>query len=154
MRTRSRQQGAAAVEAALLAIPLVLLALAAAEFGRALFEYDTIAKSTRDATRYLTTLPAGTGHGQAACLAVTGTTDCSGAVLVQGLATTHVQVCDAVSCPGTHHLVPATGNGGTPTGAMNLVTVTVRDYTSSNFLPWPFPAMTFDPISNTMRQAL
>jgi Flp pilus assembly protein TadG len=146
--------GAAAVEAALLLIPLVVLALGIAEYGRAFFQYDTLAKSARDATRYLTTVPPGANHTEAACLAVTGTTDCSGAPLADGLTTAQVQICDAATCPGTHQAVPATGNGGPATGAMNLVTVTVNGYTSQNFLPWPFPSVTFEAISNTMRQAI
>lgn len=153
LRNRRRIAGAAAVEAALLLVPLVLLALGIAEYGRAFFQYDTLAKSARDATRYLTTLPAGTGYAEARCLAVTGTTDCSAAPLAAGLTTTQVQICDMTNCPATHSAVPANGNGGPATGAMNLVTVTINGYTSQNFLPWPFPSVTFDPISNTMRQA-
>lgn len=149
-----RVRGVAAVEAALLLIPLVILALGIVEAGRALYQYNTIVKSSRDAVRYLTTVQPGTGFATARCLAVYGTPACGTTPLVEGLATTQVSICDSTNCAATHRDVPATGNGSQPTGVMNLVTVTVSGYQFTNFVPLPLPTMTFGPIANTMRQAL
>lgn len=50
---RRRERGLAAVEFAIL-LPLVLLImLATAELGRALYQYNTLTKATRDGARYL-----------------------------------------------------------------------------------------------------
>jgi Flp pilus assembly protein TadG len=54
-RTPSRQRGAAAIEFALLALPLATLTFGITEFGRALHQFNTIAKSARDAVRYQST---------------------------------------------------------------------------------------------------
>lgn len=151
---RFLQRGVAAVEAALLLVPLVVLALGIAEGGRVVYQYNTIAKATRDAVRYLSTVEPGTGHTVAKCLAVTGTRDCSGSPLAQGLVVGQVSVCDAVNCPGTHKNVLVNGNGAPATGVMNLVTVTVSGYQSKNFVPIQMPWVDFEPISATMRQAL
>lgn len=148
------QRGVAAVEAALLLIPLAVLLYGIAEGGFLVFQYNTIAKSSRDATRYLSTLPAGSGHATATCLAVHGNPGCSGDPLVPGLAAGHVHICDASNCPGTHRNVPATGNGGATTGVMNLVTVTITDFHPHNFPNALMSWVQFGPISTTMRQAL
>jgi hypothetical protein len=50
---RSRSRGAAAVELALITLPLVLMTLAAVDFARAFFVYDQLVKVTRDGARYL-----------------------------------------------------------------------------------------------------
>jgi hypothetical protein len=50
---RKKVRGAIAVEMALLMIPLIVMAFGAAEFGRAIYEYNTLAKSARDAARHV-----------------------------------------------------------------------------------------------------
>ena len=55
------QRGVAAVEFALVLPVLLLLMFITTEFGRALFEYDTVTKSVRSAARYLSTQTPGTG---------------------------------------------------------------------------------------------
>lgn len=52
-----RQQGVAAVEFAIVVFILLLIAAGMVEFGRALWYYDALAKGTRDAARYLSTVP-------------------------------------------------------------------------------------------------
>lgn len=52
MRYR-RQQGLAMVEFTLVLPLLLLLMFAAAEFGRALFQYNTLLKAVRDGARYM-----------------------------------------------------------------------------------------------------
>ncbi|HEY9277246.1 MAG TPA: TadE family protein [Methylotenera sp.] len=48
-----RQRGAAAVEFALVIIPLLMIVAGIIEFGRTFWYYDALAKSTRDAARYV-----------------------------------------------------------------------------------------------------
>ena len=155
LSTRVRRQcGAAAVEFAILAPLLVLLAFGISEAGRALYQYNTLAKATRDAARYLTSLPPGGGHATAKCLAVYGNRTCSGGALAPLLTVAMVSVCDGSNCSGTHANVPSTGNGGSSTGAINLVTVTITGFPFRTLVPYAFPDVTFGPISTTMRQVL
>src|ERR1700687_3319868 len=49
------QRGTAIVEFALVLPLLLLLTMTTTEFGRAIYQYNTIVKSLRDATRYLST---------------------------------------------------------------------------------------------------
>jgi Flp pilus assembly protein TadG len=117
-----RMRGAAMVEFAIVVVPLLLLALGVAEFGRAIYQYEALTKATRDAARYLSTYvsndPAYPIAG-AQCLAVygspnfiatstNGTTSCScppnttcpTAPLVSGLTTSMIVVCDATHTTG------------------------------------------------------
>lgn len=50
--THSSQRGVAIVEFTIVLPLLLLLMLAAAEFGRALYQYDTLTKAVRDGARY------------------------------------------------------------------------------------------------------
>ena len=148
-RSRMLQRGVAAVEAAFLLVPLVILLLGIAELGRVFYQYNTIAKATRDGARYLSMMVPGTGHATAKCLVVTGSPSCAGSPLVEGLDVAQVSICDATTCATTHANVPAEGTG---VPSMNLVTVTVTGYRSANFVPVPLPFFDFEPISATMRQ--
>lgn len=152
-----RQSGVAAVEFALLIIPMLVMVFGITEFGRAMYQYNTLVKSTRDATRYLSTQAAGTGVGTAQCLAVYGNKTCgaAGEELVPGLTTAMVTECDASSCPITHSSV-ATG-----AGAVNLVTVTIQGYQFQSLVNFTvagfgvgMPSITFGAVSTTMRQVL
>ncbi len=49
----ARQRGVAAVEFALMIIPLLLIVAGIIEFGRTFWYYDALVKSTRDAARYV-----------------------------------------------------------------------------------------------------
>lgn len=49
---RTRQRGVATIEFAICAPILLLLMLATAELGRAMFQYNTLIKSVRDGARY------------------------------------------------------------------------------------------------------
>lgn len=150
-----KQRGAAAVEFGLLIIPMLIIVFGITEFGRAMYQYNTLVKLTRDATRYLTTQAAGAGVSTAKCYAVYGNSGCTGSALLPGLTTAMVTECDATSCPGTHSAV-ATG-----AGAVNLVTVTISGYQFQslvNFTIGSFgvglPSITFGAVSTTMRQIL
>jgi Flp pilus assembly protein TadG len=154
------QRGAAAIEFALLTLPLAALCFGITEFGRALHQYNTVAKNVRDAARYQSTVapgntaPATTLPG--ICLAMTGSTansggTCSGSALLPGLTVSMIAVCDRVLCPGTHNQQPPTA--GT-LGKVNLVTVTVTGYPFTSMVPFAMPSIAFGPISATMAQPL
>lgn len=150
MNIYRKQRGMAAVELAILLIPLVLLAFGITEFGRAIYQYNTLTKATRDATRFLS----GQGPGDpnditaAQNLTVFGKKVNTGSPLVPNLTTAMVSVCDSISCAGTHQ------NQTTGSGVINLVTVTVTGYPFTSLVPFVVPGMTFGPISTTMRQVL
>ncbi len=144
----NKMQGAVAVELALLLIPLIVMTFGVAEFGRAIYEYNTLVKTVRDSARLLSqhdandTANYATHVAEARCLAVHGTVDCSGPRLLQGLDTSMVQTSTA-KASGT---------------SINLVTVTITGYTF-NFLFNPLiffgdadSSITFSPIHTTMRQ--
>ena len=151
------QRGAAAIELALLTLPLAGLSFGITEFGRALHQYNTIAKTVRDAARYQSTVapgntaPATTLPGQ--CLALSGSTingggSCSATALLPGLTLAMISVCDRVLCPATHNVQPTT------LGVVNLVTVTVTGYPFTSMVPFAMPSVVFGPISATMVQPL
>lgn len=50
---KQKQRGVAAVEFALVIIPLLLIVAGIVEFGRTFWYYNALAKSTRDAARYV-----------------------------------------------------------------------------------------------------
>jgi hypothetical protein len=72
MHTR-KQGGVALVEFALILPFLLVLTFTTTEFGRALYEYQVVAKSVRAAARYLSTQNVGTHQAEAANLVVYGT---------------------------------------------------------------------------------
>lgn len=130
-----RARGVAAVELALLLVPLLLLVLGVAEFGRAIHTFNTLDKSVRDAARHLSQRGPGDSAvwAQARCLAVHGDAACSGPPLAPGLSTTLVSVCDAVACAATH-AAQATGQG-----VINLVSVTIDGYVFDSVLDLGLP---------------
>lgn len=158
---RAAMRGVAAVEFALLLVPMMLLAFGVVEYGRALYQYNAVAKGSRDAARLLShNSPVDTDYATtqtaARCLAVFGNTECDGDALAPGLTTSHVQICDRVnwsSCAGstadTYFNVP------TGLGLINLVEVRITGYTFS-FIGLPFvttsSGIVFGNISTAMRQ--
>ncbi|MEN2429859.1 TadE/TadG family type IV pilus assembly protein [Comamonas sp. F1-6] len=108
-----RQQGAALIELALSIPFMIMLSMIVIEFGRALYEYNTVTKSVRDAVRYLSAKTPNTLCPDAQNLVVYGTTTAGSQPLAPGLKTS------AVSCSWQ------------TTGALpliNTVTVTVTGY--------------------------
>jgi hypothetical protein len=159
MAPRKRQRGVAAVEFGILIIPLTLMLFGLTEYGRAIYQYNTLVKATRDAARYLSTVAPGSGLVVAECLVRYGNTACSGPLLAPNLTAGMVEICDATNCAGTHALVP------TGSGAVNLVTVTISGFEFRSLINFPIGGLqigagdsnniiTFGDISNTMRQAL
>jgi Flp pilus assembly protein TadG len=87
MRAHHRQQGVELVELALILPFLILLSMLVVEFGRALYEYNTVAKSVRDAVRYLSVQLPNTNCAQAQNLVVYGKTTAGTTPLARGLTT-------------------------------------------------------------------
>jgi Flp pilus assembly protein TadG len=149
-------RGAVAVEFALLLIPMLMLALGAAEFGRALYQYNTLVKATRDAVRHLSHMnPTApnypTAQIEAQNLAVYGSTSNTGQPLAPGLTTGLVSI--------KHYANVATGTSLTPGPTINLVEVGITGYTFNFILdPRAFlgggeNSLTFGDIRATMRQS-
>ncbi|CAG9201409.1 pilus assembly protein TadG [Burkholderia vietnamiensis] len=168
---RARMRGVAAVEFALVLIPLIVLATGVAEFGRAIYQYETITKATRNAARYLSVyLPSDAAYPLAAaqCLVVYGNTTCgaAGTELVPGLTTSMVIVCDAAHTPDCADASdpPQFANlptydssnnapSGTATGSINVVEVKVKGYTYQPIPAYPgLSSITFGNIVTVMRQ--
>lgn len=87
---KKAHRGVALVEFVLMLPMLLLLTVITTEFGRALYQYNTLAKSVRDASRYLSMQTPGTQITQARNLVVHGNLSGTGPVLVSGLTTSHV----------------------------------------------------------------
>jgi Flp pilus assembly protein TadG len=147
---RPRICGVAAVEFALLLTPMLLMMFGATEFGRAIYTYNTLDKTVRDAVRHLSQHGPGDAviQTEARCLAVHGNTDCSGTVIAPGLTTAAVGICDAIGCPGTH------ASQATGSGVVNLVSVTISNYAYSSLVQFVMPDLNFNNISATMRAQL
>lgn len=152
MKLLGRQRGVAAIEFGLLLVPLVMLAFGITEFGRAMYQYNTIAKGTRDAARYMSVQTAGDANAMSAarCLVVYGKTACSGTPLVTGLGVGNVTVRDSSTDPATHALQQISIGGGLPTGVANLVTVEVSGFTFVSLVSFVVPDIQFATIGTTM----
>ena len=145
---KNRHKGAALVELALILPLLLLLTLITTEFGRAMFEYNSVTKSTRDAVRYLSFQTPNTQRTQARNLMVYGNLNGDGTPLVRGL--TLANVPEATCCTWQF-------TGTNPN--INTVTVTVTNYTYHSLFPSVFGIafgnangdITFNTISATMR---
>jgi Flp pilus assembly protein TadG len=145
--TARRQHGVALVEFALILPFLLLLTFIATEFGRAMYDYDVLTKSARDAARYLSMQLPGTHFTEAKNLAVYGNLDASGSPILPGLTT--AQVSD-----------PTWQNAGS-LPVINTVRVTISGYTFQPMFSGAFGAtffgggsITFSPITATMRSHL
>jgi len=159
MAARGRnQRGAAAVELALVCIPLMLIALGCVEFARAMLTYEALLKSARDGVRYLSffdpAVAAEYPTGIASDRVVFGlNSPPAGATpRVEGLTVSMVEICDRVSataCPGEQFANVPTGQG-----TINLVRVTIRGYRYTPRFPGAgfIGSIPFSPISATMRQ--
>ena len=84
---KTRQKGTAIVEFALILPLLLMLTMITTEFGRAIYQYNTIVKSLRNATRYLSlqTPITDTKITEAQNLVVFGNIAGTGPALVLGL---------------------------------------------------------------------
>lgn len=153
---KKSQRGTAAVEFAILLVPLMLLGFGVVEYGRALYHYNTLVKSGRSAVRILSQLNPDDARyaereAQAKCLAVYGKANCEGTPLAPGLTLSNITLCDRRElngCAGFNSV--ATG-----VGSINLVAVRITEYQFS-FLGLPLvgggASIIFGPIEAVMRQ--
>ncbi len=146
----TKQNGAALVEFALILPMMLLLTVITTEFGRAMYQYNTVTKSVRDAVRYLSIQPPAdaTSIGEARNLIVYGNITGTGPALARGLTLSMVST-------------PVWQTAGT-SPVINTVTVTVTGYT---FTPMVASVLgvglfgnsgtiAFAPITATMRSAI
>lgn len=145
---KARQSGAAIVEFALAVPLLLLLTLITTEFGRAIYQYNTIVKSLRGAARYLSVqtpstalTPNTTAIAEAANLVVFGNFSGTGTPLVPGLKVSNVAT-------------PTWQTTGSDP-VVNAVTITVTGYVFhplvTNVFGTEFGDIQFGAISATMR---
>src|SRR5512143_2127253 len=139
----TRQSGAALVEFALILPLLLLLTMITTEFGRAIYQYNTIVKSLRGAARYLSVQTPGDASTLTAAtnLVVYGNAAGTGSPLVPGLTASQVAT-PTWQTAGSNPLI-------------NTVTVTVTGFTFhslvSSVCGLPFVDIPFHDISATMR---
>lgn len=151
MSSLRKQQGVALIEFGITLSVLIAIVFGVTEFGRAIYQYDTLAKAARDAARYLSTKAPGDTFalGEAICLTVHGKPTCTGDTLAPGLTAAMVNICDAVSCPATHQ-----AQGSAP--VINLVTLTIgganNPFIFNTVVPFIVPNIPFGMISVTMKQ--
>ena len=139
---KTRQKGTAIVEFALILPLLLMLTMITTEFGRAIYQYNTIVKSLRNATRYLSlqTPITDTKITAAKNLVVFGNIAGDGPALVPGLTLSQVTPTwlRTVSVP-----------------QINTVTITVAGYTFRSMFTSVFGVTfgdkIFADISATMR---
>lgn len=145
---KTRQKGTAIVEFALILPLLLLLTFITTEFGRAIYQYNIISKSVRDAVRYLSVQTPGTHTVETKNLVVYGNTAGTGTPLALGLTSTQV-------------LTPTWQTAGS-NPLINTVTVTVSGYQFKPLFGSVFGlsfagtsgTITYSNISATMRSPL
>ena len=141
-----KQTGVALVEFALILPLLLILTFVTTEYSRALFQYNILTKSVRDAARYLSAQSPGdtTKYAKAKNLVVYGNPSGSGAPLVIGLTTSLV--------PN-----PVWQTAGTAP-VINTVTIRVTGYAFTPLFASAFGVsfgnLAFADISATMRAPL
>jgi len=129
-----RQRGAAAVEFALVIVPLLLIIAGIVEFGRTFWYYDALTKSTRDAARYVSNTRVSTSvavDNDVKDNAKSMVANAVNAAKVPGFSTGYVSVvCDPADCIAPNYVTvgivdyPVTIGGWIPivfyTGNVNL----------------------------------
>ncbi len=123
---KNTQGGVATIEFAIVLPLLLAICFGITEFGRAIYTYNSLAKSARGAARYLTTQAAGSGHTTARNLVVYGNPAGTGTPLMPGLNSSNmaskVLICDASITTCTANL----NQGSNP--SINTVTITITGY--------------------------
>lgn len=144
MKMKKQQCGVAIVEFALILPLLLLLTFITTEFGRAVYQYNTLTKSVRDAVRYLSVQTPGTHTTEARNLVVYGNTSGTGSPLVLGLTLSNVPT-------------PTWQTAGT-VPVINTVRVQVTGYVFRPLVPsvfgTSFANLSYGDITATMRSPL
>ena len=148
MNTHARKfhtvRGVALVEFALVLPLLLLLSFITTEFGRALYEYNTVVKSVRNTARFLSVQTPGTLTTEARNMVVYGNAAGIGQPLALGLTLARVPT-------------PTWQTVGVDP-VMQTVTVRVSGYSFTPLftgtLGLPMSSLTYSDISATMRAAL
>ena len=142
--TSRKVRGVALVEFALVLPLLLLLSFITTEFGRALYEYNTVVKSVRNAVRFLSVQTPETLTTEARNMVVYGNTAGTGQPLALGLTLARVPT-------------PTWQTVGVDP-VMQTVTVRVSGYSFTPLftgtLGLPMSSLTYSDISATMRAAL
>lgn len=153
---KNKQSGVAIVEFALVLPLLLILTFITTEFGRALYQYNILTKSVRDAARYLSVQSYGdtTKHSIAKNLIVYGKPNPSVADKPLAFGLSMAQVATPVWAPAGAAPVINTVTVQIGFGAVGSATrYTFRPLISSAF-GLNFGNITYAPISATMRVAL
>jgi Flp pilus assembly protein TadG len=149
-----RQKGVALVEFALILPFLLLLSIMTIELGRAIWEYNILTKSVRDAARYLSIQTPGSPIeiNRARNLMVYGNRGGTGSPLAVGLSLSNVPE----PSPGVTGCCTWQTAGTAP--VINTVTVRITGYTFrpmfAGMFGVSFATVTFSDISATMRSYL
>jgi Flp pilus assembly protein TadG len=144
--TKNRSRGVAAVELGITIVPLLILTFGVTEYGRAIYTYNALDKSVRDAARYMSAPPSADPTPAASAVNTAG----NGSPLAPGLAAGNVAICTPASCPGTHSAqITSAGN------SLSMVTVSINGYIYNSIITYVAPAtLNFSDISVTMRTNL
>lgn len=150
---KNKQNGVAMVEFALVLPLLLILTFIVTEYSRALYQYNTLTKSVRDAARYLSTQNPGTKITEAKNLVVFGNLAGTGTPLAFGLTTAQVPApvwLPKGAAPVINTVTVQVGYGAAGTAAQNYTfTPLVASVFGLNF-----GNVTYAPISATMRGQL
>jgi hypothetical protein len=147
-------------------VPMLLMACGVAEFGRAIYQYDTLTKATRSAARTCRSIRPMTSpiRRRPPSAWRPTVTACSGQPLAPGLTTAMVIICDRVDssgCPGVTQTFSnvatydSTGGGsGTQAGTVNLIAVRIALHLQPLQSFINVSGLTFGDITTVMRQVL
>lgn len=113
MRLRRRQKGIAIVEATIVLPVILLLMLAVGEFGRVLYQYNTLTKSVRAGAGYFAEHSGLDNIDKAKRIVVYGTNDISGQPVLSGFSTNDVTV-DSITVNGDFYVVVSAEYDWTP----------------------------------------
>lgn len=151
---RANQRGVALIEFALVLPLLLILTFITTEYGRALYQYNTLAKSVRDAARYLSVQVPGdtTRYATAKNLVVYGNPAGVGRPLAVGLST--AMVPDPVwelrgAAPIINTVTIQIGQGAVGSATRYRFTPLIASAFGVSF-----GSVTFAPITATMRAPL
>lgn len=141
---KNRQNGTALVEFALILPLMLVLTFITTEFGRAMYQYNTLTKSVRDAVRYASVRTPNTQATEVRNLVVYGNPGGTGSPLALGLTLANVPA-------------PIWQTAGS-NPVIGTVTVQITGYAFNSLFPGafglPFGNIPFSTISATMRSPL